>query len=342
MIKFAVGYQLHEEEQRPFSQIVDTYKQHISEVYFSWLDQQSGRSSLTNNRGLIKWDGQAELEQDLKLFREMGIKLDLLFNSNCYGGKAISQYLSNVVCSTIEHIINVAGGLEIVTTTSPAIARFVKDNFPDIEVRASVNMRIGSIKGMQYLADVFDSFYVQREHNRDLQKIRDLKEWADDNGKKLLMLANSGCLIHCSAQTFHDNLVAHEQEIRETINVDGFSPYACWNYYKNQENWVSLLQNTWVRPEDLHNYEDLIPVVKLATRMHSEPAKVINAYVNRKFYGNLLDLCEPGFAPALDPWIIDNRSFPDNWFTVTSSCDHECTKCSYCSSVLAKVLQKLD
>lgn len=90
----------------------------------------------------------------------MGIKLDLLFNANCYGRYSLSQYLENLVCSVIEHISEI--GLDVVTTTSPMIARIVKENFSDIDVRASVNMRIGTVKGMEYLADLFDSFHIQQ------------------------------------------------------------------------------------------------------------------------------------------------------------------------------------
>ncbi len=338
MIKYAVGYQLPEGEDETLLDIVGQYKEHIGEVYFSWLDQPSGRSSLTNRRGVANWQGQQLMEKDLIALRRMGIKLDLLFNANCYGGKALSEYLANDVCSTIDHIGHLAGGLEIVTTTSPAIAHTVKSNFPAIEVRASVNMRIGTIKGMQYLAEDFDSFYVQREYNRDLEHIHELLDWAGQNGKKLCLLANSGCLIHCSGQTFHDNLVAHEKEICETINLDGWLPYACWNYYKDQKNWVSFLQNTWIRPEDIANYAGLFPVIKLATRMHARPGMVIGAYARQKHYGNLLDLFEPGFSPAFAPWVIDNTRFPADWFEKTSHCGHACHKCDYCAGVLDQVL----
>lgn len=74
-------------------------------------------------------------------------------------------------------------GLDIVTTASLMIARTIKNNFPDIEVRASVNMRIGTVKAMEYIADLFDSYNIQREYNRDLRRITELKEWADKHGK---------------------------------------------------------------------------------------------------------------------------------------------------------------
>ena len=337
-MKCAVGFQLYDLGEEPFSEIVRTYQDHISEVFFAWQDTPSGRSGIATRHGYTDWTAQSRTEEELRAIKDMGIKLDILFNGNCYGEYALSEKLANNVISILRHLEETVGGVEIVTTASPAIAHTVKKHFPDMEVRASVNMKIGTVKGMEYLSGLFDSFHVQRDYNRDLDHLRMLKQWADGAGKKLVMLANSGCFIHCSGQIFHDNLVAHEAQICEVANLKDFTPYVCWNALKNRENWPMLLQNTWVRPEDLHHYEDLFDTVKLATRMHARPGMVIDAYCRGKFYGNTLDLCEPGFGRAIAPYIINNMAFPEDWFEKTTGCDKQCHQCGYCKSVLEKVL----
>ena len=336
-MKFSVGFQLYETGEEPFSHIVHTYKDHISEVFFGWQDTPSGRSAVATRHGYTDWDAQQRMIEELRAIKAMGIKLDLLFNGNCYGQYAISEKLANNVVSIIAYLETAVGGVEIITTTSPAIAHTVKKNFPEIEVRASVNMKIGTVKGMEYLSDLFDSFHVQREYNRDLSHLKMLKEWADKHNKKLILLANSGCFSHCSGQTFHDNLVAHEAEICEVNNLKDFTPYMCWRALKKPENWHILLQNTWIRPEDLHNYDGLFDTVKLATRMHTLPGLVIDAYCRRRFFGNTLDLFEPGFGRAIAPYILDNSAFPEDWFTTTSQCDKMCHNCGYCKQVFDQV-----
>ena len=337
-MKYSVGFQLYENEEEPFSKIVDAYKEYISEVFFAWGDIPTGRSCIATRHGYTDWTWQRRMEEELIAIKEMGVKLDLLFNANCYGEYAMSEKLSNTVKSLIEYLRGAVGGVDIVTTASPFVAHVIKNSFPDIEVRASVNMRIGTVKGMEYLRDLFDSFHVQRDYNRDLKHLSELKRWADNNGKKLIMLANSGCFSFCSAQSFHDNLVAHESEICEVSNAGNFLPYVCWESLKHRENWHMLLENTWVRPEDIHKYEELFDTVKLATRMHSLPGMVIDAYARGRFIGNLLDLFEPGFGVALRPFIINNSAFPDDWFKRTTECDKECHKCGYCKGVLEGVL----
>lgn len=341
-MQFAVGFRLHEEYEEPFSSLVERYRQHISEVFFAWQDIPSGRSAAATCHGFTDWTAQARTEEELRRIHDLGVKLDLVLNANCHGQYAMSEKLANTVCSVITHLQNTVGGPEIVTTASPAVAHTVKKNFPHIEVRASVNMRIGTVKGMEYMAEYFDSFHVQRDYNRDLVRLRELKAWADKNGKKLILLANSGCFSFCSGQTFHDNLVAHEAEVCEVANMKDFNPYVCWRMLKDRENWHYLLENTWIRPEDLHNYEDIVDTVKLATRMHDRPDMVIAAYASGSFHGNLLDLFEPGFGRALMPYAILNDRFPAEWFTQTTTCDKQCHSCGYCKALLEKVLYKAE
>ena len=341
-MKFAVGYQLAEAEEEPFLDIVRDFRGEIEEVYFPWLDMPTCRAALSARRGDVDWAAQERLESDLCRLKEWGIKLDLLFNANCYGRYAVSEYLANRVTSIVAHVIERVGSLETVTSTSPAIAQTIKERFPEIELRASVNMRIGTVKGMEYVADLFDSFHMQREYNRDFQRIDEVKAWADAHGKRLILLGNSGCMNFCSGQIFHDNLVAHEAEIDEMRNIPGWTPHLCWRYYQDREHWVSVLQNSWIRPEDLHHYEDRFEVVKLATRMHARPRMVIQAYVARRFAGNLLDLFEPGLGPVFAPFVVDNSRFPDDWFERTSRCSKICHECDYCRSVLGRVAVRAD
>ena len=224
-MKFAVGFQLHQPGEEPFSRLVADYREHISEVFFSWQDMPSGRGGVTATHGYADWSAQSRTEAELKAMKDMGIRLDLLFNGNCYGDYALSEKLANTVCSVLEHLDAIGCTVDIITTTSLAIAHTVKKHFPAVEVRASVNMKIGTVKGMEYVADLFDSYYVQRDYNRDLAHLQMLKAWADENGKKLILLANSGCFAHCSGQIFHDNNVAHEAEICEMQNLKDFNPY---------------------------------------------------------------------------------------------------------------------
>jgi hypothetical protein len=287
----------------PFLDCIKENKDHIYEVYFSFGDFPNGRSSQTSGDDLFAWELIEIQKNALKELSLNDRNLNLLFNANCYGKDSLSKAFFNKIGDTVDYIKQ-HYGLSSVTTTSPLIAKFTKNNFEDLEVRASVNMEIGTIEGMEYLAEYFDSYYMKRELNRDFQKIASLKEWCDKNGKKLFMLANSGCLNNCSTHNFHDNLVAHEDEISGMDNAYNFVGI-CKEFLKNPNNYEKLIDRTnFVRPEDIHLYEDYFVSAKLATRVHNNPSIVLKSYINQKYSGDILRLLEP--AHSIYPYVLEN------------------------------------
>lgn len=339
-MKYSIGYQLPDEDDS-IVEIARDYPEHVGEVYFAWVGQASGRSPVGMTRKGIDPDAQAVMEEELRALSEMGVDLVLLINAACYGEEAISDEFAERTRALIRMLLD-KFALSCVTTTSPFVARVVKQAFPLLEVRASINMRIGTIKGMQYLADCMDGYYMQREFNRDPERIQQIKAWCDENGKSLHMLANSGCLKDCSFQSFHDNLVAHEAGLRQRQNTLHRYPAYCWEYLTDTAHWVAILQNTWIRPEDIHHYDQWFAMAKLATRMHANPRKVVSAYARGRFGGNLLDLMEPGYGPLFAGMVFDNTRFPVDWYERTTQCDKQCQRCDYCQTVLERVLVKVE
>ncbi len=299
-MKFMVGLKTNDND---LLRCIKENKDSIYEVYFSWGDFPNGRSNQLVADGYTPWELQDAQRQALKELSEQGIAFNLLFNANCYGKDSQSRAFFNKVGETVDYIQS-HYGLRSVTTTSPLIAKFLKNNFEEMEVRASVNMEIGTIQGMDYLAEYFDSYYIKRELNRNFEKIEELSRWSKDNGKKLYLLANSGCLNHCSAHNFHDNLVAHESEIAQMDNAYNFAGI-CREYLKDERHYHTLIENTnFIRPEDIPKYEPYFEAVKLATRIHRNPSMVLKSYVNQKYSGNILSLLEP--EHRIYPYVIEN------------------------------------
>lgn len=284
-MKFSVGYQQNDS----WIDAILANRASVYECYFSFGTMPSGRHGVC--------DAMHQLD-DLGRMADGGVALNILFNANCYGARAESRDLFGEVGDALERFSE-GCMLKSVTTTSPLIARFVKENFPDLKTRASVNMEIGTVEGMEYLADRFDGYYVKRELNRNLGAFAALKSWADANGKELFMLANSGCLNNCSSHVFHDNLVAHETEIAKEDNGYAYRG-TCWEYLKRETDNAKILSRwNWVKPEDIHNFEGLVTAAKLATRINTNPVRVLESYVSGTHAGNILDLMEPNHSAVL-------------------------------------------
>ena len=317
------------------------FHEDIYEVYFSWGDIPNGRGLSMETAQLLPFEAMNRQLFELELLSKKGIGLNLLLNGNCYGGQSLSRTFFNKTGNVIESLSERIN-MQSVTTTSPVIAKFIKNNFPELRVRASINMEIGSTQGMDYVAEYFDGYYMQRELNRNLKAIKNLKKWCDDNGKELYMLANSGCLNHCSVHNFHDNLVAHEHEIMAMDNAFDFRG-VCHDYLAKKEKQISLIRDTnFVRPEDLHLYEPYFSAIKLATRSNRNPVTVIEAFAGRKYTGNVTELLEPNHAESLYPEILENSNFPQGFAEKLLSCDKNCAQCGFCEEVFNKVKINLE
>ena len=310
-MKFSVGYSLIDKYR--FNEAVEEFSENISEIYFSWPGTPSGRNSnITADKIEREIDS---LLNDLNWYSSMGLPLVLLFNGNCYGSEAVSRELINKNAEIVEKVRAKADTLASITTASPFIASKMKELFPGLQMRASVNMKVARIEAMEYLKEIFDFFYLAKELNRDMDRIREMKEWASENNREIGILVNSGCLNYCSNQVFHDNLVAHESEI-SNYDPQYYQPVQCRKFLQDRKNWKHLLSSSnWIRPEDLGRYEKFFDSVKLATRMHFNPYMVLAAYSGASHKGNILDLTEPGFSGIIAPGILENDNFPDGWST---------------------------
>lgn len=342
-MKWLVGYQLMESDS--FMRELLRCKEQIQEVYFSWGNMPNGRHASNAHETLTESQARRCMEEDLQRLSDAGLAFNLLLNGSCYGARSLSRSLMMEVCDTVDELSD-RFGLSSVTTTSPVLARVVKENFPDKEVRASVNMEIGTIAGMEYLADLFDSFYIKRELNRDLPALRELCRWCTDHGKKSYLLANSGCLNNCSARQFHDNLVAHEREIVQMNNAAAFTG-VCGAYLSRAakaDKGVYLRRLNFIRPEDTGLYEGLVPAMKLATRVNRAPARVLRAYAEGHYAGNLLELLEPDHAQTLYPQVLENQRLPIGFGGRTAGCGHVCEHggdCHYCRDAAEQTLVSL-
>ena len=359
--KFAVGHFLTENPDDPasFSVLAKRFAPRLREVYFPWPGLSNARAKVYD-----KPDDEARIAADLTYCRAHGMKLDLLANATCYGDKAFTEDQRLQIIGIIKHLDKLGLYPEIITTTSPYIAKVFKLNFPDIEVRASVNMRLRNTLALEYLAPLYDSYYICRDVQRDLPTFRTMADWCKDNGKKLCLLANSGCVRNCPWQVFHETLLSHKF-------TDAFPEMSaqrlellCTGMYRKRRL-VEFLRCSWIRPEDIHVFEPYLETIKLSTREAKFPMVITEAYINGSYDGNLLRLTDPsqplqhktkGFKmlkkgktnyavmEEYDDYddMIDNKSFPADWITsgIAGKCADNCVHCGKCEQILRLVSKR--
>ena len=160
MIPLAAGYQ-HFADGAPFAEIALRHPS-VKEVYFPWVGEPSGRPMLGFEEEDDPEELEAALKRDLVRLRASGVRLDLLLNANCYGAEAMSVALEKRIAAIVEKLDSWGCRPEVCTTASPFVARTLKASAPDIEVRASVNMRLTTFQAFRYLAPLFDSYCLGR------------------------------------------------------------------------------------------------------------------------------------------------------------------------------------
>ena len=335
--KFAFGYYFGKRAGFSFRDLAEQYAPFLQEVYFPWPGLLSAREITGDPAPLRK-----HVIDDMRFCRSKGLKLDLLVNATCYGDKALTaaqreDYFSNLKELSAQGIMP-----EIVTTTSPYIAILSKKFDASIDRRASVNMRMNSTLALEYIADQFDSFYLCRDLQRDLPTVKIFSDWAKKNGKKMCMLANSGCLRDCPWQTFHETLLAHNFiHIQPEMAKLGLPSTLCVGTIQAKQ-YEEILRASWIRPEDLNRYEPYVSVFKLSTREADRPDLILKAYTSGAFDGDLLLLLDPGFSFFIRPNIFDNKAFPKEWSEgkIAGRCASNCTHCGKCTEVLKSVLKR--
>lgn len=328
----AVGHFLNE----PFVEACVPHAARIREVFFAWPGVLSCRPAPEFTDEI-----RGRMFADLMWCRENGILLDALFNCNCYGDNAISPELADFVEATLRDMNGRGLFPDIVTTTSPFIATVLRQRFPRVKIRWSVNLRVHGTTGFECVEELFDSFYVSREVQRDPAALAHAREWADAHGKVMGLQANSGCLRQCPFQQFHDNLHGHNRIRQSGVGAKfDFSVFRCRTNYARR-NWEDFIRATWIRPEDMPAGERYVDVVKLATRRHRFPVKVLNAYATYSYDGNLLDLMDPVHSDLFAPHVIDNKSFPEDFASTVAACPHanDCRHCGGCAAVLERVMK---
>lgn len=342
--KFAIGYQMGGEmTSDDWIEVISRYRESILEVYFAMPGDMSGRAPAGLKLEGKKTDDLLEaFWNDLERLKAMDVSGVMLFNSACYGVDNQSQKLLEHVGKSIEAVRQHID-LKAITTLHPGIAQYVKSHYPELKVRSSVTMQIGTIQQMEAVAEQFDGFYLHRDFNRDLEHIKAVRAWCDAHGKTLHLLANSGCLYQCPFHILHMSQTSHIKEISETDSIyENNRPSPCCDVYTFPEKLPALLQNTWIRPEDLPKVSGYFETVKLASRISPSIKDIIKGYCEGEWHGNLLNLFEMDYSVL--PFVpkIMNDKFPDGWFEQTMHCGHHCESCGYCRKVFEQVAERTD
>lgn len=329
-IKFSLGYNNHPD----FIIVVEKYQTMIKEIYYGIPDMSSGRLRLITDQGHRK-QANDELNYFLTQMnnRFPHIERNLLFNALCNVddyNHSQPEFFNRYAAIIQSHIDRYK--ITAVTLIDIQLSYFVKQHFPQLKVHAGVNMFIREAKQLEYL-EYFDVINFDREINRDLKSIEQLKKVAPH--KELKILLNEGCMARCTNRIQCINKVsARNQQVRdeESFNI-------CHKTFTDMP-WA-ILQSPIVRPEDLDKYSHLgISYWKLASRITPTPMidEILSGYINRRYINSLFYLVEcPSRWVLSKKYNLYNNEIPHDFFHFVSHCRLNCHTCNYCRDLFQRL-----
>ena len=262
---------------------------------------------------LVDASGLRGLVRTMRLYVEAGV-LDGIVYSDHY----LLQRLADLAP-------DLAGVLEAVPSVNCMLNSF-----------ARIEAQLSWIRGTGFRPPA--RIVLDRSLNRDLDRLAGVARqcrhrWPD---MKIGVLANEGCLHYCPYRFSHDAYSSlarlQGQDHTDTLNRE----LGCLRILEEQPH--RILQSPFIRPEDLELYLCHVDTVQLCGRSRGVPflTRLLTAYIDRHFDGNLLDLLDSAHSLARRIH-IDNSALSFDFASMLSGCDNRCDRCGFCLELFGSI-----
>jgi len=239
---------------------------------------------------LLPKQTRREAANYIRKVHDAGIQFNYLLNGTCLGNRELTRAGQK----ELDRLVGWAwdAGVRWFTVSIPYLARKIKRRYPDSHIVVSMMAGVESVETAKYWEEAGAEVLILFDA-KDFYLLRALKE---HTGLKLEVAANLSCMNRCHQTFYHGNVASHGS------NASGsglFTLPVCetrCTYMKVKEP-RRIIAGQWVRPDDLHVYEELgIGRVKFLDRISptEQLDKILAAYRAGAYDGNLAELI-PGY-----------------------------------------------
>lgn len=278
--------------------------------------------------------GMKELEKFVNISLKRGIKFNYTLNAACFGNYEFTDNGIREIERLLKDLNDI--GVSNMTLSTPSVIELVKRFAPNMDIKVSAICQIDSIMKMEhYLSLGVERYVVEPSIVREFDILKNMVKKSDG---KMEIIINDKCMKNCPYKIFHYNQTAHDNDER----AESYYFMNCGMRKSHNLQWY--LNLNWVRPEDIHLYEELgIKYYKVEGRefvLKGDVVRLLEAYIKESFDGNLLELLHI-FAPydtEHQPY-IDNKSldgFVDAFYNNKVHCKQMCDSCGHCKRFMQK------
>lgn len=290
-------------------------------------------------------------DEQIKKAKYIGIKVNLLATKPILEiDKGVSLMLRAV--KELERVKRLYD-VDKVSIGSPTFLKIHGEYLKSLgyEIELSILANIDSVEKIEQVLTInpfVDSICVGNALIHELEGLQYIKSKYPK--LKLKVLINHMCMTNCMSHIEHHNLYSslfHDKIDMEDIenwrlvsNSKLMLPNckSCVHYVASHKI-NPIKECSFIRPEDLNIYDNVVDLFKISGREHQAEAVIsyIKAYGSRMFDGNFFDICDIPYNVNIK---LDNSKFPKNYGSIKSNCNHKCYKCNYCDSILNDVKEQ--
>jgi len=250
----------------------------------------SGRSG-----ALLPQIGQQELEAHIRHANSQGIEFNYIMNAPNFGGR---EHDKEWLLALREHLAYLRDiGVNRLTITNDFLIQLVLKEFMEIDVNVSVIAGVDTPDRAEKYGQMGVQCITLNQHtvNRNFEMLTRIRERVYC---KLELLANIGCLDHCSHRNAHykanrilsQSDVSDHEYARAKKNAESC---VTWCTGKILLNPLEMLKIPFIRPEDIFEYKNMgIDIIKIEGRLEKSAwlAQVAKIYLEQDYAGDILYL----------------------------------------------------
>ena len=235
----------------------------------------------------------AKFREHVQLAAQKGIGFNYLINPACMDNREYTRQGQ----AGLERLLGFVEdcGVTAVTISLPFLMPIIKRRHPRLKVRVGVYARVDGVAKAKFWEDLgadcitLESIAV----NRDFTVLKAIRRAVK---LELQLIANSNCLIFCPLSGQHMVNLSHASQKGHSSR--GFMIDYCALRCSSEKlsDPTNYLRSEFIRPEDVDLYTEMgFNSFKILER--GAPTAVlksrVQAYAERRFDGNLLDLIQP-------------------------------------------------
>lgn len=236
----------------------------------------------------------------------LGIAFDYTLNSFWSNGLEFDSDGRKAILNEIEGLMEI--GVRNVTVSSPGILQLLSHHYKDLNITVSINNCVDSLHAIKrWEREGVNKIVLNRHINREFELLKSISK---QSNVKLELLVNSLCNLHCALHQYHNMINGCNSNVNCQRIDSAYPQNQC--AFNMLSNMTELICSGWIRPEDIHIYEDMgYKYFKLDGRClpAEEILSTSEAFLARKYEGNFFDLFD-NFNQHQDLpfWLeLDNR-----------------------------------